>query len=324
MEARLDAVDASPREPMSDSRLLNRLMNLSLSVGVFMLAIKMYALWATGSAAILSDAAESVVHVVAVGFAAYSLRLARRGPDRSHPFGYDRITFFSAGFEGAMIIVAALVILLEAGKKFFDGPNLQEIGLGTGVEALVVVINGALGLTLIVVGKRSRSLIVEADGRHVLTDSVTSLAVLIGLLACLFGKNPWFDSLYFDPAFAVVAALNILWEGLKLIRRSFSGLMDRTDPEKEKTIEALVERACLQRGILMHQLKVRDSGNRLWIQLHLLFPDVTLVQAHRLATEIEALLESAYPGSVTTTHLEPASGHDAEHRSVVHRSEAGS
>jgi len=298
-----------------DNRTLNLLMNLSLATGFFMLAIKMYALWVTGSAAILSDAAESVVHVIAVMFAAWSLRLSRRRSDQSHPFGYDRITFFSAGFEGAMIILAALYILVEAILNFLRGPRLQEIGFGTGVEALVVAINGGLGLVLVFFGKKKNSLIIEANGRHVLTDSITSLGVLIGLLLCLFGKNPWFDSVYFDPIFAALAALNILKEGVSLVFRSYSGLMDRVETGVERKLEAILLDACRTRGIEMHQLRVRNSGERYWFQFHLVYPDdVLLSDAHRLATEIENILDDAWPGAVTTTHLETQGDHDLLHQ----------
>jgi len=176
------------------------------------------------------------------------------------------------------------------------------------------VINGALGLTLIFFGKKKKSLIVEANGRHVLTDSVTSLGVLIGLLLCLFGKNPWFDSLYFDPIFAALAALNILKEGLGLVFRSYSGLMDRVETDVEKKLEAVLHEACHARGVEMHQLRVRNSGERYWFQFHLVFPDdVLLSDAHRKATEIELILDAAWPGAVTTTHLETRGDHDLVH-----------
>lgn len=297
-----------------DHKTLNLLMNLSLGTGVFMLAIKMYALWITGSAAILSDAAESVVHVVAVVFAAWSLRLARRRSDTSHPFGYDRISFFSAGFEGAMILLAASFILYESVRKWISGPSLQEVGLGTAVEALVVVVNGALGAALVFFGKRKGSLIVEANGRHVLTDSVTSLGVLVGLLLVLFGQNPWFASVYFDPIFAILAALNILKEGLGLVFRSFHGLMDQVETGLEKKLELVLIRACEARGVSMHQLRVRNSGERYWFQFHLVFPeDVLLSEAHRKATEIEQILDDAWPGAISTTHLETEGDHDWVH-----------
>jgi cation diffusion facilitator family transporter len=290
------------------------MMNISLGTGFFMLAIKMYATIITGSAAILSDAAESVVHVVAVTFAAWSLRLARKRSDKSHQFGYDRITFFSAGFEGAMIILAAGYIIYEAVKKLLEGPQIQELGLGTAISALVVVINGLLGFTLIWSGKQNGSLIVEANGRHVLTDSVTSLGVLIGLLLCMFAQNPWFSSLYFDPIFAILAALNILKEGLSLMNRSFRGLMDTLPEDEEARIDALISGLCQSHGVSMHELKVRNSGSRYWIQFHVIFDDkVLLEKAHDTATLIEAQVVEKLPGSVVTTHLETQRKHDESH-----------
>jgi len=297
---------------------LNLLMNVSLVTSVFMLVIKMYALWVTRSAAILSDAAESVVHVVAVVFAAYSLRLARKHADRTHNFGYDRISFFSAGFEGAMIVLAAIFILYVAFHKFVEGPKLQELGLGTGVEALALAINAVLGFVLITIGKKDNSLIIEANGRHTLVDSITSIGVLAGLLLCLFGKNPWFDSYYFDPIFAILVAINILREGLSLVSRSYGGLMDIVSPEEEKAIEAYLSEICRDLGVKMHELRVRNSGTRYWLQLHLVFPDgFLLADAHELATEVERRVEEKWPGTMTTTHLETTSDHDKLHQHSV-------
>jgi len=299
----------------SDTRLLNHLMNVSLVTGVFMLVVKMYALWATRSAAILSDAAESVVHVVAVVFAAYSLRLARKQADKTHNFGYDRISFFSAGFEGAMIVLAALYILYEAFHKFLEGPKLQELGLGMGIEALVLVINGILGLVLLSIGKRKNSLIIEANGRHTLVDGITSLGVLAGLLLCHFGRNPWFDSYYFDPIFALLVAFNILREGLSLVSRSFSGLMDIVSPQEEKAIESYLLEVCQGLDVNMHELRVRNSGTRYWLQFHLVFADsFLLADAHRIATEVERLIAQKWEGAVTTTHLETQTDHDRLHK----------
>lgn len=289
-------------------------MNLSLATGFGLLFVKMAALIVTGSTAILSDAAESVVHVVAVVFAAWSLRVARRRSDRTHPFGYDRITFFSAGFEGAMIIVAALFILWAAGLKLWQGPEVQELSWGAGIEGAVVLVNGLLGFTLIHFGKKKGSLIVEANGRHVLTDCITSLGVLIGLALCLWGQNPWFSSLYFDPIFAILAALNILREGLSLVFRSFSGLMDEVESDVEKHLAEILDEACRVRNVSMHELRVRNSGERYWFQFHLVFPDhVLLEDAHKVATQIEEILDEAWPGAITTTHLETQSDHDELH-----------
>src|SRR4249920_1588802 len=140
-------------------------MRLSLGVGFFMLASKIAAYWLTGSAAILSDAAESVVHVVAVSFAAYSLWLSVKPADRSHLYGYDKISFFSAGFEGAMIIIAAFYIIFVSIEKWISGLKLENLGLGTSLTFLASLINGALGLYLLGIGKKKHSLILEANGK---------------------------------------------------------------------------------------------------------------------------------------------------------------
>ena len=140
----------------------------------------LHAHWITGSAAILSDAAESVVHIVAVSFAAYSLWLSLKPPDRSHLYGHDKISFFSAGFEGAMIVMAAFYIMYVSIQKWIAGLKLEQLGVGTGLIVLASLINGGLGFFLIAMGKKHRSLILEANGRHVLTDCWTSIAVVVG------------------------------------------------------------------------------------------------------------------------------------------------
>jgi cation diffusion facilitator family transporter len=165
-------------EEREDVRLQRFAMRLSLAVGFFMLAGKMAAYWITGSAAILSDAAESIVHVVAVSFAAYSLGLSLKPPDRTHLYGHDKISFFSAGFEGAMIIMAALYIIYESVQKWIAGLRLLNLGTGTALILLASLVNGALGLYLVSMGKRHGSLILEANGRHVLTDCWTSFSGL--------------------------------------------------------------------------------------------------------------------------------------------------
>ena len=165
--------------PPNESRAPQLAMRLSLAVGFLMLATKVFAYWMTGSAAILSDAAESVVHVVAVSFAAYSLWLSRKPPDPSHLYGHDKIAFFSAGFEGAMIVLAAVYIVYESIRRLIAGPKLENLGAGALLVLAAGLINGALGGYLVWVGKRHRSLILEADGRHVLTDCLTSFGVLV-------------------------------------------------------------------------------------------------------------------------------------------------
>ncbi|MRR37284.1 cation diffusion facilitator family transporter, partial [bacterium] len=178
----------------ADRKQLTFAMRLSLAVGLLMFVMKVGAYALTGSAAILSDAAESVVHVAAVVFAAYSLKLSYKPADENHPYGHAKISFFSAGFEGAMIILAAVYIIYESIHKWFLGLHLENLGAGTALTAAAAAINGGLGAYLVWLGRRKKSLILSANGKHVLTDCWTSIAVLVGLGLVLVTK--W---LPFDP-----------------------------------------------------------------------------------------------------------------------------
>ena len=281
-------------------------MRLSLAVGFFMLAAKSFAYWLTGSAAILSDAAESVVHVVAVSFAAYSLWLSVKPADRSHLYGHDKISFFSAGFEGAMIIIAAFYIIFISIEKWISGLKLENLGIGTGLTFLASVINGGLGFYLIAIGRKNHSLILEANGKHVLTDCWTSLGVVVGLsLAMITG---W---LVLDPIIAILVALNILWTGGQLIRQSIGGLMDEVDPETEARIKSLLDPITQSQGIGYHALRHRSTGSTLWMELHLLFPKgILLENAHAIATQIEDRLKNNFPTRTEViTHLETLEDH---------------
>jgi cation diffusion facilitator family transporter len=285
-------------------------MRLSLAVGVLMLATKLFAYWLTGSAAILSDAAESVVHVVAVSFAAYSLWLSLKPPDRSHLYGHDKIAFFSAGFEGAMIVLAAFYIIGVSIYKWAVGLHLQNLGVGTVLILAAGLVNGALGGYLVWAGKKRGSLILEANGKHVLTDCWTSLGVIVGLsLTLLTGWLP------FDPIFAIFVALNILWTGGNLIRRSVGGLMDEGDEEIHRRVSAVLEEMTARLGVAYHGLRHRTAGNTVWVEFHLLFPQgSSLDAAHRLATEIEEKIEEVL-GTRTEiiSHLETLEDHDRVH-----------
>jgi cation diffusion facilitator family transporter len=286
-------------------------MRLSLAVGVLMLVGKWYAYSITGSAAILSDAAESVVHVIAVAFAAFSLWLSRRPADESHPYGHEKIGFFSAGTEGALIVLAAAVIVYEAIVKWLGGLQLQNLGTGTLFVAGAGLINAALGGYLVLQGRRHGSVILVANGKHVLTDSWTSLGVIVGLLLTI-----WTGWLPFDPLLAIFVALNILWSGTMLMRQSVGGLMDEGDPNLEKQIRAVLDNEAREKQVRYHELRYRNSGRSLLVEFHLLFPkDTSLQQAHWQATEVEAALRKALrlPTRIVT-HLEPDEDHDSTHR----------
>ncbi|MHB1048506.1 MAG: cation diffusion facilitator family transporter [Bacteroidota bacterium] len=285
-------------------------IKLSLAVGVLMLIGKWYAYLITGSAAILSDAAESVVHIIAVAFAAYSMWLSFRPADSSHPYGHDKISYFSAGTEGLLIIVAAGFILYESILKLLTGITLENLDQGAYIIFGASVINLGLGGFLVWRGKKSGSLILIANGKHVLTDSWTSFGVVAGLMLTI-----WTGWLPFDPIVAILVALNILWEGGKLVRQSVGGLMDEADAVSEDKIRAILDEETRNRSLVFHELRCRNSGNSVWIEFHLLFPATTMLDsAHRISTEIESRLCGLFDMPVhITTHLEPMESHDAVH-----------
>jgi cation diffusion facilitator family transporter len=286
-------------------------MRLSLVFGLLMLAGKVAAYVVTGSAAILSDAVESVVHVVAVVFAAVSLRLSARPADLKFPWGYERIAFFSAGFEGAMIILAALSIIAAAVQKIIVGVELERLGTGMLLVALAALINAALGVYLVRTGRRTRSLILEANGKHVLTDSWTSAGVIGGLLLVV-----WTGWTILDPLVAIVVALNILWSGGRLVGRSIGGLMDYVEPQTRELLCEAVEILSSEFDVGYHGLRMRHTGNRLIIDVHLLFPiDIPLSEAHRIATGFEKRLAEQFDEPVEViTHLEALEDHGEVHR----------
>ncbi|MEW5982577.1 MAG: cation diffusion facilitator family transporter [Acidobacteriota bacterium] len=285
-------------------------MRLSLATGLLMLAGKITAYAVTGSAAIMSDAVESVIHVVAVAFAAFSLQLSTRPADKRFQYGYERIAFFSAGFEGAMIVLAGVGIIYAAVDKWLSGLRLEQLGLGALLVAAAAGVNGALGWYLIRTGRRSRSLILEANGRHVLTDVWTSVGVIGGLgLVLLTGWLP------FDPIIAIIVALNILWSGSNLVFRSVSGLMDYTDPRLADQVRQRVIAIVNDIELEFHGLRVRHTGYRLLVELHLLFPSgMAIGEAHRRATDLEGRLAEALEDETeVVTHLEALEDHADVH-----------
>lgn len=285
-------------------------MRLSLIVGLAMLVGKTTVYFLTHSAAIFSDAAESVVHVIAVGFASFSLRLSAKPASDHFLYGYERITFFSAGFEGAMIVVAAIAILFESIRKSMAGLQLEHVGGGALLILIAGILNAALGYYLLRAGRRANSLILEADGKHVLTDSLTSFGVVAGLALVLL--THWKP---FDPLVAIAVAANILWSGGRLVWRSAVGLMDYSDPAAGRKIRDKLDAICGELAVQYHGVRFRTTGYRQIIEVHLLFPRETSVSAaHRLATTLEERLpnELGMPAEVIT-HLECLEDHADVH-----------
>jgi cation diffusion facilitator family transporter len=283
-------------------------MNLSLIIALVLLVAKVIAAAITGSSAIYSDAAESVTHVLAVGFAAWALRLAHKPSDDTHHFGHDKVAFVSSGFEGAMISAAALLIVYEAVRQAIAGTPITRMDIGMALTAAAAAVNLGLGTALLRIGKKRRSAVLRANGEHVLADVWTSGGVLAALTLVHFtGWRGW------DPIFAVLAAAKLLWTGFRLMRESFGGLMDQADLTVEKELRETLDRECGSRGLSYHNLRHRHSGRLHWIEFHLVFPDDSgLLDAHEIATELEGRVASLIGQDVRViTHLEPRS---AEHR----------
>lgn len=286
-------------------------MLLSLLVGIGLLLIKCFAYFLTNSTAILSDAAESVIHVFAVGFASYSMWLSLKPADENHIYGHERIAFFSTGFEGAMIIIAAFYIFYESITKIIFGFQIENIGIGIFFTIASIFINLFLGRFLIRKGTKYHSIILESDGRHILTDCWISGGVIIALLLV---KLTGF--VIFDPLVAILTALNILWTGAKLIKKSITGLMDQTDKIMQDRLTDILKRETTHQGIEFHHLRHRMLGHKIFIEFHLLFPNpISLKEAHETATHIEAnIKKSLEQPSEILSHLEPKQGHDQIHK----------
>jgi cation diffusion facilitator family transporter len=311
------ATSEAPDPTIGENR---RAMRLSLAVGVVLLGTKWVAYFLTDSTAILSDAAESVVHVMAVAFAAFSLWLSTKPASRQYTYGYERISFFSAGFEGALIILAAVTIIFSAVQSWLSGLELENLGSGVLLVAGAGLVNAGLGWYLVRTGRKTHSLILEANGKHVLADSWTSAGVVGGLcLVLLTGWKP------FDPLVAIAVAVNILWSGGKLVHKSVSGLLDYSDPEVGKLIRARLDQLSKENGIQYHGVRFRNSGYRIQIELHLLFPfETPLGEAHEIATSIEHQLSSALaqPADILT-HLESSEDHGKVHPVQHHTGRPG-
>ena len=288
-----------------------QVMGVSLGVAVLMLVGKLSAYFLTGSKAIFSDAAESIVHIAATGVAAASLWYASRPADRQHHYGHGKIAYFSAGFEGAFILAAAIAILYESIEALIVGPELQRLGLGLLITGALGLVNLALGLTLISVGRRHRSVIVEANGKHVLTDMWTSLAVVLGVTIV------WLTGiLWLDPVIAMLAGLHILSSAVGLIHQAYDGLLDRADPEiTDLVLEPLRNAVSEGRISDFHRLRHRTSNEDVWIDLHVLVPgELRADEAHARVTKLESEIRAALPDRHVEiiTHIEPAD-HEAAH-----------
>jgi cation diffusion facilitator family transporter len=278
----------SDNREISTQTIRFRAMILSVCVGSLLMTVKFVAYFLTDSTAILSDALESIINVVASGFALYSIYVSNRPPDTSHPYGHGKIEYFSVGFEGALIILAALAILYKAIPAFFVERALAQLNLGILLLLATSVVNLVLGLFLIRTGRKTRSFPLEADGKHLLTDVYTSVGVIGGLLLVrLTGWHWW------DPLAACAVAVNIIFTGWHLVKEAFGRLMDEADPELlQRIVEILNENRRVD-WIDVHQLRTRYYGDKVHVDFHLVVPrSFGLLAAHVEAEEIERMILS--------------------------------
>jgi cation diffusion facilitator family transporter len=279
-----------------------RAMTLALAVGGLLMAVKFVAYFITGSAAILSDAFESIINVVASGFVLYSIYLSHQPPDKSHPYGHGKIEYFAVGFEGALIILAAGAILYKAIPAFFQVRTIAKLDLGIILVIGASAVNLAVGIFLIRTGRRTRSAPVEADGKHLITDVYTSVGVIIGLV--LVRVTGW---LWWDPLAACAVAVNIVITGWQLVKESYGRLMDEADPELLERIVEILNQHRHPDWIDIHQLRTRYYGNKVHVDFHLVVPrSLGLLEAHLEAKEIEEkLLSSLVEVEEVIVHVDP-------------------
>ena len=280
---------------------LTRFAKLSIGAAILTIALKGTAYWLTGSVGLLSDALESVVNLVAALMALAMLTVAARPPDEMHAYGYSKAEYFSSGLEGALILLAAASIAWTAVPRLWIPQPLERIGLGLTVSVLASAVNFFTARVLLGAGKEYRSITLEADAHHLMTDVWTSAGVMLGVGAVAL--TGW---IRLDPIIALIVAANILRTGWRLLGRSTRGLLDATLPVAEQDAIKQVLKHYETGGIQYHALRTRQAGTRAFIALHVLVPrDWTVQRGHDLLEQLERDIRSAVPGAQLFTHLEP-------------------
>jgi cation diffusion facilitator family transporter len=273
---------------------------LSIVTSIFTIAVKFAAYFLTGSVGLLSDALESFVNLGAALVALATLSYAHSGADEDHNFGHEKAEYFSSGIEGALIFVAAAAIIWSAVPRLAAPQVLEQVGLGLALSVAAAGANLLCGWFLLKGAREHRSITLEADAHHLLTDVWTTAGVIAAVAVVHF--TGW---LILDPVIAIVVALQILWTGWSLIRRSFDGLMDRAIPDEERARIAAILDQVKALGGDYHRLRTRVSGKKSFVDVHLLVPGtMTVHEGHDLAHRLESEIEAAVPHVEVLTHLE--------------------
>lgn len=264
--------------------------------------IKFFAYFITNSTAILTDASESVVNVAAAAFALYSIYVSNRPKDRNHPYGHGKIEFFSSGLEGTLIILAGLLMIIPAVYSFLEKRPISDIYNGIWLILISMFINGSLGYYLIKVGNKNDSIALKADGKHLLVDSISSAALIVGLFLV-----QWTGKSYIDGLLALALAAFIIYNGIKILRKSVSGLMDELDEETFQTLLEILNNNRIEHWIDVHNLRVQKYGADIHIDCHLTLPYYfSLEEAHNQVGLFEDMVEENYPSEVEVfIHSDP-------------------
>ncbi len=285
----------------SASPNLTRFAWLSIGAALLTILLKAGAYRLTGSVGLLSDAMESGVNLAGALMALAMLTIAARPADEDHAYGHSKAEYFSSGVEGTLILVAAVSIAYAAIQRLIAPQPLEQIGLGLIVSVVAAAVNLGVAVVLLRAGRQYRSVTLEANARHLMTDVWTSAGVLLGL-----GLVAWTGWLRLDPMIALLVAANIVWSGVGIVRKSVAGLMDVAWPlEEQAQLEAILE-PYLQDGVHYHALRTRQSGARRFASVHLLAPgDWSIQRGHDLAEQIEADLQASMPNATLFVHIEP-------------------
>ena len=279
-----------------------RIALLSIGAGSLILALKYVAFRVSGSTALLSDAYESIVNVVAAVFALGAVVFAGKPADRDHPYGHGKIEHFSAVFEGGLISLAAVLIIYEAVLALLRGPRLENLGLGVAVNLVAGGLNGLLGLLLVRVGKKQRSRALEADGHHILSDFYTTLGIAAGLMLVKFTGLVWLD-----PVVALTVGALLAFTGFRLVRDSSAALLDQEDPATLARLLAVMNKVKPPDVLAIHELRTMRSGRYTHVDIHIVLPEIYPIRrGHDLAEEFgrAALAEAGIEGELHT-HVDP-------------------
>jgi cation diffusion facilitator family transporter len=287
---------------INQNKRKQRLILLSFVASIILTGLKFFAYYITDSNAILSDALESIINVIASGFAFYSIYLSAQPKDRNHPYGHGKIEFFSAGFEGALIVIASLFIIIEAVKRIMDPEPIRNLEKGAIFIVITVIVNTLIGYKLVEEGKRSNSLALTADGKHLLSDSVSSIVLIVSVGLIVLTGQVWIDS-----AASLLFGFFLAYNGFQLVSKSVAGLMDATDEVLLEKVVNSMRHGKKAHWVDVHNLRVQQYGSDLHIDCHLTLPYYwELQKAHEAIHEFENVLKENHNGETEIfVHADP-------------------